>query len=87
MAIKKSDIARFVAEDIEGALRSHEEAIDNFLRIKGAEQGMTGYAIYDTKGMRTAIIRGLLDRYQNAGWRVEFHADQRDGSYLQFWFD
>lgn len=80
MALKPTDLKHCTPNDLTIADQMEKE-IDKAMQHSFTNVGGT---FQIKEGATQGAIREIQHRYQRAGWLVEYHSDQREGSWLAF---
>lgn len=85
MVLTPSELEKKIQTENEESSKAIEKKIDNAL-LNSYDLNRAAVIDYDLlfRGVKSYTVDFVLDKYRQAGWKVNVISDQRDGSYVEF---
>jgi len=80
MAIRKEDALQQLTKDQQAEVQEYERRIDHAIH-----EGYDGTPLIMSENLPTSnrVQKLLQKKYAEAGWKLSFHHDQRDGGWIE----
>ncbi|MFH1400811.1 MAG: hypothetical protein ABIH41_04790 [Nanoarchaeota archaeon] len=83
MVIRPQELETRVNQTYAAEMTCAEERIDETL-LRSAKQYPVNIDTQVFGVLPRTLLEEVIEKYRHAGWRVQYHSDQRDGSFYSF---